>query len=718
MPGTGLHDTNEAGKQGLGLSADYGGGSSCLASEPRAQPGLKSNRQILEDRAENNLSALHNSEDCSDSDVDSMYREMERRKAMSRLEGSATALQIRGPASRTTLREMGMSISSSAEPNDQQERIKRLKEERKRMRQAMEAEERKEQQTSTIVRPRTAQSATTNPLQPASPSKQQRERYQTSKELASPSPKPCTSPTQKGTFYAKDAPVSAVNAGEREVTVCNGSTKITLHVTPSTKVQELLASAMVLIPHNVDPKTLMLAESYDKVGLERPLRRYEHVRDVMNSWDHDASNVLNIAPLPRDATALLLDAKSAPDIQPEDRTVFLYHSQKPGKWDKRFITLRADGQVLLGKKMGDETTNVCHLSDFDIYTPTARQMSKRIKPPKKYCYAIKSQQKSSMFLDNTNFVHFFCTNDKDVGREFYKIMQSWRSWYLVHVLGENQRKQQSLSSANPNQHYGLLTEQGHRIVRNHHQGNPTASNTKELYNRKMSARERSAPPASFPKAMMTSPPAQFGHEDGASDTGSNSATFAPSGLLGRTYSQRQRETREKEQENGAHTHPAQHQTPRLNEPRSSTDQRQALPVTANPQPTTTLPQRTRSLREKPKPLLDLTPEQQVAPQYDTKGKGHGVHVQPGHQLIDFATAQPTEPGVIVVPSSTTWRRPSASAVSHGNGSGIASGNAGVARSGTVKSTTGKARANGPLVDLREPSQFVQGSLLRDMEKKS
>lgn len=86
-----------------------------------------------------------------------------------------------------------------------------------------------------------------------------------------------------------------------------------------------------------------------------------------------------------------LDVKNVSRKQPAETSVYLYHSQKPGHWEKRLVTLRSDGQVVV-KKNDKDPVNICHLTDFDIYVPTPRQKSRKIKPPKKVCFAVKSQQ--------------------------------------------------------------------------------------------------------------------------------------------------------------------------------------------------------------------------------------------------------------------------------------------------------------------------------------
>ncbi|EXJ82551.1 hypothetical protein A1O3_06364 [Capronia epimyces CBS 606.96] len=241
-----------------------------------------------------------------------------------------------------------------------------------------------------------------------------------------------TPPTSVPNF---DAPVSAVNAGNRRVGVTCKTASITLPVTPSTTCTEILISASACMSEQIDPRSAILLESFSQLGLERPLRRYERIRDVMNSWDNDNQHHLSIM-AEGECASRGLKVGDAPTQQPTGATVQIYHSHKPGQWDKRWVRLKEDGQITISKKeKGLDSTNICHLSDFDLYTPTAKQV-KLLNPPKKLCFALKSQEKSSMFLSGANFVHFFCTKDKTMADKWCQAVHSWRSWYLVNMLGE------------------------------------------------------------------------------------------------------------------------------------------------------------------------------------------------------------------------------------------------------------------------------------------
>ncbi|GJC93698.1 hypothetical protein ColKHC_02524 [Colletotrichum higginsianum] len=237
-----------------------------------------------------------------------------------------------------------------------------------------------------------------------------------------------------------DAPASASNAGERRVTIRCLQSSISLPVTPDTTPSEILYSAANLMTHNINPKTSVVHECYFAFGLDRRLRRYERVRDVLNSWDRDTQHCLLIIPGDSVDTNPDLNLEGVPrtiDPPPGFANFALYHSQRPGKWNKRYITLMESGQVFSSKKkdakLSDkDAVSLCHLSDFDIYVATEKDIIKTIKPPKKNWVAVKSQQKHSVFQNTENFIHFFATDDTRLAEDFRKTIHGWRSWYLVN----------------------------------------------------------------------------------------------------------------------------------------------------------------------------------------------------------------------------------------------------------------------------------------------
>lgn len=498
-------------------------------------------------------------------------------------------------------------------------------------------------------------------------------------------------PPRSQTF---DAPISAINAGERRVLVkCNNSS-IALPVTPTTRAQDLLDSASVVMSETIDPRTAILVESFTQLGLERPVRRYEHIRDVLNSWDHDEQNIFVITPT-SDRPEALLETKGVPQTQPKDTSFIMYHSQRPGRWNKRCMILKTNGQMTISKKEGDsDATNICHLSDFDIYGPTTHRQMKKIKSPKKTCFAIKSQQKPTMFLDTAamNFVHFVSTSNCEVGDRFYLAIQSWRSWYLVNKLGEGQKVQAKPTNAVEAMQRPGTASSGQSIPYQlgsfqplldfdlgglnrdlKTDGTPRAQ---AFHRRNQSSRDRKAPPSAFPGQIR---------EEMSAGAAVTTRGRAPS-TNGRTASMR-----------------------------SSVDQ------PTGPAQAASL-KRGGSTRKSPQPLIDLTPAFKEAPRRIRIGRG--VKAPDGQPLVELATDVPQELGVIRVPPANDWRRPDTRSPAQGSGNdeqaftgkgllgrSFSKRTQGASRTGHgVKGTDGK-----PLVDLSLNSKFADGSLLRKVE---
>ncbi|KAI4183863.1 MAG: hypothetical protein L6R41_005136 [Letrouitia leprolyta] len=452
-----------------------------------------------------------------------------------------------------------------------------------------------------------------------------------------------------------DAPKSAVNAGERTVKVKYNEFLVPISVIPSTTPADVIRSVSQKIVSPVDPSSSVMLESFKQLGLERPLRRYEHIRDVLNSWDSDSQNNLIIEPSGAEDHDDDLDFRHVPRKQPGDSTFYLYHSQRPCSWDKREVTLRSDGQMLVAKSGGAEGMNICHLSDFDIYIPTARQIAKKIQPPRRICFAVKSQQKSNMFLSTVNFVHFFSSNDRKITKAFYTAVQEWRSWYLVNIMGKgadtssrsinsgcNQAMRRNLNSSSlndPKQQSQRLPKTSTSQV--HPTPSPDISHT--------SARYKAQDPVPYTSTATRQDIAPREHRDHqappiviprSSVLGSSAETpFADGGLLGRNYTHRKKAQQDHETQQSDLPIPGPALVP---------------PAT---KPLVNELKRSSSQLKKPKPLVDLTPQYQEPPQHTRKGKGVTPGQIPAGGLIDIATSPEV---AIPIPPTTSWRRPGTS----------------------------------------------------------
>lgn len=445
----------------------------------------------------------------------------------------------------------------------------------------------------------------------------------------------------------------------------------------------------------VTPSASILLESYTKLGLERRIRRYEHIRDIMNSWDRDTQNALVIQASDSPNHDFDLDASSVLRVQPNDVTVYMYHSQKPGKWNKRYITLDSTGQIFISKKKNTKVTDkdistLCHLTDFDIYAPTTDEIRKNLRPPKKYCYAVKSQQKTNMFLNTEKFVHFFSTDDYDMANKWYDACQQWRSWYLVNIKGEGTgnaaAKVRTVKVPVVRTTSGSTAVASHKVKISVDENPYTIGSFKPLMDLK---RFESADPdpadsaednkprqipfhlrnsMAMPPEPLTRrdrhPPVSYRLTPSASNNPIDASTFASTGLLGRTYSQRQRAQKERDlaqQEGPFVPGPSLLNATDTTRPKTGIDHSKSAEYLSALSPSLPLAQgshqRTSSsaTRARPrtsagsgaglpkltgspaKPLVDLTPKFVEAPQWSREGKGHGVAAPMGVPLVEVAT---------------------------------------------------------------------------------
>lgn len=580
------------------------------------------------------------------------------------------------------------------------------------------------------------------------------------------------------------------------MTVVCGQKRIQLPVTPTTTPLDLIKTAATILTEPIDVRTAVIQEYFVKVSIVRPLRNYEYVRDVMNSWDSDNQNDLTIIHSDEggiDQDELL--AYKVPENRPEGMSCFIQYSSRPGKWSKKYITLRPDGQLIMAKNekaKEKDQENVLTLTDYDIYSVTQQKLAK-VKPPKKICYAVKSLQKSNIFADESQYVHFFCTNDRATAIQFWKALQSWRSWYLKHELGEGLKKkgptQRKISGGETGlgapshtrgesvgSHYQLgafsslldLDDFNKKLdeIEVHRPGEfpedrPLAGlDTRAMHARKKSLRVKQPPPSAFNRSA---PALDLGSQNSTRQNSMRRSfeqeeeTFAPGGLLGRTYTQRQATVQDREQKpNGPFT-----EGPSLisgmdgrlaalaNEPglgrkastRSNHHKRNSSDI-----------QRSLSKRVPgmPEPLIDLTPTYKPPPQHANKGKGYNPGAVAG-PLVESATSIEE---AIKVPSSTDWRARPTTGRAHGaygtnghertrslkgrgeplaaytqnNHSGAPDDDREAFTGGGLLSQAGYSqgfapvgrgvmdgsKAKGPMIDLRDTNTFAAGGLLSSL----
>ncbi|KAI5799259.1 hypothetical protein DFH27DRAFT_611646 [Peziza echinospora] len=360
-------------------------------------------------------------------------------------------------------------------------------------------------------------------------------------------------------------PVSAIGAHfvpERRINVQVGKETLTVAVPIDTEAVTLAAAVSKLLPEKTIFGASILLESFKGLGLERPVRKYERVRDIMNSWEDDTKNTLILISTLSGGGGL--NASDAPTEAPAAQSTWINYMVKPGKWSKRWLTLR-DGALWLAKKetakKDKDFQHLCHLSDFDVYDPNATTQSNVLKCPKRHCFAVKSQQKASLFQNTSDWVHYFSTNDRTIYTTWQSLLRGWRSFYLVQIKGYGLPPPQPEKTASGDEADEQAGRNGDNQTppqtANSAQPQGSASPGRKKFTPLITEEELAAPPPQMGSLLGRSKSLKASGRHGASTTSPTAPAvpaldggqvFAPTGLLGRTYTQKIKEMQDADKE--------------------------------------------------------------------------------------------------------------------------------------------------------------------------
>ncbi|KAI9326217.1 hypothetical protein BDR26DRAFT_148406 [Obelidium mucronatum] len=155
----------------------------------------------------------------------------------------------------------------------------------------------------------------------------------------------------------------------------------------------------------VDDGSWTLFEVCNDFGIERPLRDWEIVTDILEAWDPTTStNVLILKPygfrntlVPRCIIGKWPRVEGRFDIE-----------VKLGKWKRKYFILKEDS-IYYKEREFDRETWLCRLNNFDVYTLT----TPRKRATTQYCFALRSASSVTMFENMAEYIHFFCVDTKD-----------------------------------------------------------------------------------------------------------------------------------------------------------------------------------------------------------------------------------------------------------------------------------------------------------------
>ncbi|KAI5480006.1 pleckstrin-like domain-containing protein [Pseudohyphozyma bogoriensis] len=245
----------------------------------------------------------------------------------------------------------------------------------------------------------------TRPIVPQSTSLPVMSRQNTVSSIKGVSASPAAS-----TLAAVTPPRAASPATEHRIFVGDHSKHFVASATATTRCGDIVAMAKargVLMFGTEAEGGFALWEICRSLGVERPIREYEFLTDVLKTWDHD-SNILLIrrTPLWPVLSAHLRPQPSA------SRSDWVQVADKKNKWSKRYLNLQETTLSHSKSEKGKDSTLLCQLSSFDVFF-VASHTVEQLKAPKPFVFALKSLLPRAHFEEASEYCYFVSVKTAD-----------------------------------------------------------------------------------------------------------------------------------------------------------------------------------------------------------------------------------------------------------------------------------------------------------------
>ena len=148
-------------------------------------------------------------------------------------------------------------------------------------------------------------------------------------------------------------------------------------------------------------------KSYLLFMLERPIREWETILDIVKAWESDTSNALLVKKYTYHYT-LTSEAIFHKKIAPMHGWLSIEY--KKGKWQKRYCFIK-DGSICHAKDnhKGSTSSLLCHLATYDVYT----MLSPLKASPSPHVFAIRAQERASLFEKEGDYMRCLAVEDQD-----------------------------------------------------------------------------------------------------------------------------------------------------------------------------------------------------------------------------------------------------------------------------------------------------------------
>lgn len=181
-------------------------------------------------------------------------------------------------------------------------------------------------------------------------------------------------------------------------------------------------------------------------GIERPLREYERVNDVIESQFNPALDHFTVR---RSDLAPYLSIQALPKTSPAlAGWLYVQETVRKKGWNKRWVELRDQALFQAKSEKGREEVKMCDLSIYDVFIPIEGEPW-IAKAPKKNAFALKCLTKTQDEL-----VIYFCLSDTRAARHWITAINRARTFQMKsekpHLFVQHTRMPQMKEVLNEN----------------------------------------------------------------------------------------------------------------------------------------------------------------------------------------------------------------------------------------------------------------------------
>ncbi|CCX12871.1 Similar to Amyloid beta A4 precursor protein-binding family B member 1-interacting protein; acc. no. Q7Z5R6 [Pyronema omphalodes CBS 100304] len=272
-----------------------------------------------------------------------------------------------------------------------------------------------------------------------------------------------------------------------------------------------------------------ILECWPSLGVQRQVRYFEVLTDVMNSWDQGGQSFFKLGKNIWNQNNLQLSHFPASEPMIAE-TNFYYYVTADKKWSKRSLSV-SNGSLHIIKRdssYGTKEHQTINLDNFDIYFFCDNSALSKLRAPTNFTFALKSQHKQSLFGKNSVYVHYFSIDNEMLFTNWYTTIAHHKARLIAekNQLATWTRAPVDIpSSADP-----TSPTSPQRGRRHPHLAAPPQSNPAEVGRSKSLHRNKSAKPGVNSGRSTSAHPPAVGlignlHQD----------PFTTAGLLGQGY---------------------------------------------------------------------------------------------------------------------------------------------------------------------------------------